>query len=128
MEPFNRWTRVAIDVTRYVCERHMTEPDFEFYGFQAADELGYGPGSIYPVVRRLERAGWLISREERDNEPRETGRPPRTYYRVNPEHLQAIRQRVAELDARARKSASITRPVCNLNPVTEVGHVGGGER
>lgn len=119
MQPFNRWTRVAIDVTRYVCAQHQADPDFEFYGFQVADELNYGPGSIYPVLRRLVRAGWLLSREEQDTEPREKGRPPRTYYRVNPDNIGAIRQRVAELDARERFSRRTPRPVAR--PATDTG-------
>ncbi|MFF0094603.1 PadR family transcriptional regulator [Streptomyces canus] len=122
MEPFNRWTRVAIDVTRYVCERHMADNGFEFYGFEAADALNYGPGSIYPVLRRLERAGWLLSRDEQDDEPREKGRPPRTYYRINPDNIGAIRQRVAELDARDRSSRGTPRPALTPAPAAGPNH------
>lgn len=111
---------MAIDVTRYVFEHHMQDSDFEFYGFQAAEALNYGPGSVYPVLRRLERAGWLLSREEQESEPREKGRPPRTYYRINPDNIGAIRQRVAELDARQRSSRT-ERPVGNPVPVIDCG-------
>ncbi|MFF0740650.1 PadR family transcriptional regulator [Streptomyces sp. NPDC004111] len=110
MEPFTRWTRVAIDVTRYACEQHLADRNFEFYGLQAAEELHYGPGSVYPVLRRLEAAGWLLSRQEEAQEPRVRGRPRRTYYRVNPDQLGAVQQRVAELDARGRTRRLPTRP------------------
>lgn len=121
MEPFNRWTRVAIDVTRYACRHHVGDPSFEFYGLQAAEELGYGPGSIYPVLRRLERAGWLLQREEEPSEPRKTGRPPRTYFRINPANLGAIRQRVAELDARSRSSKNAAATAYHPLPVSNSG-------
>lgn len=127
MEPFSRWTRVAIDVTRYVCERHMADQDFEFYGFEAAEALNYGPGSIYPVLRRLERAAWLLSREEEDTEPREKGRPARTYYRINPDNLGAIRKRVAELDARGRSSSRTPYHAARPMPATNTGS-GGAKR
>ncbi|MBV1939892.1 PadR family transcriptional regulator [Streptomyces sp. BV286] len=127
MEPFNRWTRVAIDVTRYVCDRHTADPNFEFYGFQAADDLKYGPGSIYPVLRRLERAGWLLRRDEQETEQRDVGRPARTYYRVNPDNLGAIRQRVAELDARNRSAKRTPSFALRPLPATSTTTYPGGD-
>jgi len=61
------------------------------YGYQIAKELeGYGEvpvkqGTLYPVLRSLEAGGLLTS----EVEPSVTG-PPRRYYRVTEEGLQAI--------------------------------------
>ena len=121
MQPFNRWTRVAIDVTRYVCEQHLADRNFEFYGLQAAEALNYGPGSIYPVLRRLVTAKWLLVRVEGADEPRTKGRPRRTYYRINPDQLGAVRQRVAELDARERSSRWSPRPASHPMPAPSSG-------
>ena len=102
-----RWTRAAEDAARYVIARHAADPTYEFYGLELAQAIEYGPGTIYPVLRRMEDAGWLLSREETSTEPRTKARPPRIYYRVNPETLPAVRQRLAELDARRRAAAPV---------------------
>ncbi|MGW0647340.1 PadR family transcriptional regulator [Streptomyces umbrinus] len=103
-----RWTRVAEDAARKLIELHTADPAFEFYGLELAQALEYGPGTIYPVLRRMEEAGWLLSREESSTEPRSKARPPRVYYRINPETLPAVRQRLAELDARRRATAPLS--------------------
>ena len=43
-----------------------------------------GPGSHFPILYRLEDAGWLTSRWE-DIAPEEAGRPRRRYYRLTPD-------------------------------------------
>ncbi|MFJ3763092.1 hypothetical protein [Streptomyces sp. NPDC090080] len=120
---------MAIDVTRYVCEQHLADRNFEFYGLQAAEALNYGPGSIYPVLRRLVSAEWLLVRKEGADELRTKGRPQRTYYRINPDQLGAVRQRVAEIDVRERSSRrsprSTSYPMPELNSGDEVGRVEG---
>ncbi|MGW7819695.1 PadR family transcriptional regulator [Streptomyces puniciscabiei] len=124
----SRWTRVAEDATRYVIERHMAEPNYEFYGLELAKALGCGAGTIYPVVRRMEEAGWLLSRTEEPDEPRGTARPPRIYYRINPDNLPAVRQRLAELDARRRAASPGGAPTLTPHPVNLPGDDAGRRR
>ena len=107
---------MAIDVTRYACQHHVADPGFEFYGLQAAEELGYGPGSIYPALRRLERAGWLLRREEDSREPRETGRPPRTYFRVNPDNLAPSARALPNWTPVLARRRTLPRPRTTLCP------------
>lgn len=100
-----RWTRATEDLARWVIEQYTRDPDAEFFGLEAAKATGYGPGTVYPVIRRMEDAGWLLSREEESDGPRSVARPARIYYRINPATLPAVRQRLAELDARRRDLA-----------------------
>lgn len=62
----------------------------EIFGQGMLDELrrhGYsiGPGTLYPMLHRLEERGYLRVREER------TGRTMRRYYRVTPRGRAALR-------------------------------------
>lgn len=51
------------------------------YGRQLTTLTGIQNGSLYPVLARLETAGWLTSSWE-EQDPRTAGRPRRRYYRL----------------------------------------------
>lgn len=71
----------------------------EIFGQEMLDELrrhGYsiGPGTLYPMLHRLEERGYLRVREER------TGRTMRRYYRATPKGraaLRSVKPQVTEL-------------------------------
>ena len=71
----------------------------EVYGQAMLDELrqhGYriGPGTLYPLLHRLEERGYLKAREERN------GKTMRRYYRATPKGraaLEAVKPQVSEL-------------------------------
>lgn len=50
------------------------------YGFEIMELTGLPSGTVYPILRRLEAAGWLASDWEEDDEARAQGRPRRRYY------------------------------------------------
>ncbi|MBY2969499.1 PadR family transcriptional regulator [Rhizobium leguminosarum] len=50
-------------------------------GVDIAKVTGLASGSLYPILIRLERAGWLSSAWEA-GEPAELGRPRRRFYRL----------------------------------------------
>lgn len=52
------------------------------YGFEIIDATGLGAGTVYPILRRLEREGCVRSRWERVARARAEGRPPRRNYRL----------------------------------------------
>ena len=52
------------------------------YGFDVMDATGLPSGSVYPILRRLERAGCIRSSWEADEEAQSEGRPQRCYYRL----------------------------------------------
>lgn len=51
--------------------------DEPVWGLLLAREVGKAPGGIYPILNRLEAAGWVTPRWEDDAEP---GRPRRRLY------------------------------------------------
>lgn len=59
------------------------EPSRLRYGLDLAQETGLKPGTMYPVLARLERYGWVISKWE-DIDPHAEGRRPRRYYQLTP--------------------------------------------
>jgi DNA-binding PadR family transcriptional regulator len=51
------------------------------YGLELMDQTGLKSGTLYPVLARLEEAGWVTSSWE-DTDPRDAGRPRRRYYEL----------------------------------------------
>jgi PadR family transcriptional regulator PadR len=60
----------------------LDHPADETYGFELSQAAGLAAGSVYPILQRLQEAGWVTSRREdiskRDGQP---GRP-REFYRL----------------------------------------------
>lgn len=40
------------------------------WGFKICDQASLGPGTVYPILDRLERAGWVVGSWETGKEPR----------------------------------------------------------
>jgi PadR family transcriptional regulator PadR len=53
----------------------------ELSGAEVARATGLASGTMYPILLRLERAGWLRSRWE-EVDPQQLGRPRRRLYQV----------------------------------------------
>ena len=60
------------------------------YGFDVMDTTGLPDGTVYPILRRLEAKGALKARWESADEARADRRPPRRYYRLTREGLEAV--------------------------------------
>lgn len=54
------------------------------YGFDIMDATGLPDGTVYPILRRLERRGVLAGTWEEESEARAEHRPQRRYYRLTP--------------------------------------------
>jgi DNA-binding PadR family transcriptional regulator len=65
-------------------------------GADISKTLGIGSGTLYPLLQRLENAGWLKSEWE-DIDPSEAGRPRRRYYKLTGEGQKQSVQALAEL-------------------------------
>ncbi|MFD1546016.1 PadR family transcriptional regulator [Nonomuraea guangzhouensis] len=59
----------------------LDDRDEDHYGLEIAAKTGLPNGSIYPILARLERAGWVISDWENIDESAE-GRRRRRYYHL----------------------------------------------
>ena len=60
-----------------------------------APKLAAGEGTVYPILRRLRRMGWLATFWQESD-----AGPPRQYYELSPqgrEYLQALRHEWSEL-------------------------------
>ena len=60
------------------------------YGFDIMDVTGLPSGSVYPALRRMEQAGLVDSKWEREGLAQDEGRPPRRYYEVTPAGTDAL--------------------------------------
>lgn len=80
----------------------LDDPDRELYGLEFVDGTGLPPGTIYPILARLEGAGWIDSRWE-EVDQHEVGRPRRRYYRLTPDGVAQARDGLATVAARQRR-------------------------
>src|SRR5678815_4262922 len=81
------------------------------YGFDIMDTTGLPSGTVYPVLGRLERDGYVRSRWESPTLAQREKRPPRRYYEItgngaralaaSAEHYRTVGTRLG-LPARAR--------------------------
>ena len=52
------------------------------HGFDIMDATDLPSGTVYPILRRIEEAGLVRARWERDGAARREQRPPRRYYEL----------------------------------------------
>ena len=57
----------------------LDHPRAAHYGLELSKHSGVVTGTIYPILTRLEQAGWVVSGWE-DNDPSSAGRPRRRLY------------------------------------------------
>ena len=67
--------------TQQVLAVLLNEPLEDHYGLEIARRANLASGSIYPILARLEAAGWVTSGWE-DIDEAEQGRRRRRYYRL----------------------------------------------
>jgi DNA-binding PadR family transcriptional regulator len=79
------------------------------YGFELMKQARLQSGTLYPILARLEAAGWIEGRPE-NIEPSREGRPARRLYVLTANGATVARQSLAELSARITPP-SPTRPV-----------------
>ena len=67
--------------TMKVLSAYCEDPKAEMSGREVGCRVKLPSGTVYPILLRLQDAGWLTSRWE-DVEPREAGRPRRRFYQI----------------------------------------------
>ena len=72
----------------------LEQPAAKRYGLEIAKQAGLTTGTIYPILARLERAGWLISAWE-EIDPAAEERPARRYYRLSTSGAERARNELA---------------------------------
>ena len=81
--------------TQLVLRAMLADPAAEHYGLQLCAETGLPSGTIYPIVIRLEKFGWVVSSWEDPAEHITQGRPRRRYYRLTHEGAEQARDALA---------------------------------
>ena len=71
------------------------------YGLEIARATDLKSGTLYPILARLERAGWVESSWEKV-EASEAGRPRRRYYRLTGEGAESAARALNEASVRLR--------------------------
>ena len=84
---------------RVVLQTLAEEPDQQRYGLEIVDATGLLPGTIYPILARLEQAGWVHSEWEVVDESA-AGRPRRRYYRLTADGVSAAAAALAAVPPR----------------------------
>jgi DNA-binding PadR family transcriptional regulator len=73
------------------------------YGLEISKQAGLEPGTLYPVMARLEGVGWVESRWEDPELSIRGGRPRRRYYQLSKEGAEQARLALAEISGRREK-------------------------
>ena len=89
--------RLTVPVAK-VLSALLAEPGAPRYGLDLMRFTGLSSGTLYPVLHRLQAAGWLVADWE-DVDPVAAGRPARRYYRLTGEGIRSARLALAELRA-----------------------------
>jgi PadR family transcriptional regulator PadR len=87
-----RLTQPALKVLRFL----LGMPAVPRSGAEIAKATHVSSGTLYPMLVRLETAGWLSSEWE-EVDPREQGRPRRRFYSLTPLGQNTANRELADL-------------------------------
>lgn len=76
----DRNVRMSLQTLR-VLEAFLEHPTDQLSGADVHQRCGIASGTLYPILLRLESAGWFVSRWE-SIDPSAAGRPRRRLYRL----------------------------------------------
>jgi PadR family transcriptional regulator, regulatory protein PadR len=85
------------------------------YGYDLMHSTGYASGKLYPILARLQHAGWIVRRAE-DVDPSQEGRPARYMYLLSEHGITAARQELAALHMKLALSGRALRPQTEGGP------------
>lgn len=75
--PRIRVTLVIMDVLDVIMGAPSDDP---VWGLRICEATGHGPGTVYPALDRLMKAGWIVDHWE---EPAPADRPRRRFYTIS---------------------------------------------
>jgi len=81
----DREVRITLQTLK-VLEAFLDNPSEQLSGAEVNQRCGIASGTLYPILIRLESAGWFVSRWE-SIDPSSAGRPRRRLYRLTPTGL-----------------------------------------
>jgi len=80
----------------------LSAPRDELSGAEIGRATNLASGTLYPILLRLEKVGWLESRWEAED-PRKLGRPRRRFYRATGLGIRSARAAFVELEPAFRR-------------------------
>jgi DNA-binding PadR family transcriptional regulator len=97
--------------TQYVLRALLADPARQHYGLQICAETRLPAGTVYPILARLERAGWVRSSWEDPAAHVAEGRPRRRYYKLTDEGAERARVALERVErSRIKLRAGALRP------------------
>jgi PadR family transcriptional regulator PadR len=97
--------RITVTTAR-VLAALLAAPEDDHYGLALMRATDLASGSLYPILHRLQDAGWVRAQWE-DVDPVAAGRPARRFYRLTADGVEQARLALAEL---RRQTAVPGRP------------------
>lgn len=91
----------------------LADPQADRYGLDLMRDTGLASGTLYPILHRLQDAGWIAGHWEEVDVVLES-RPARRYYRLTPEGATGARQALADL--RAQTAPPVTGATHEARP------------
>jgi PadR family transcriptional regulator PadR len=73
----------------------LEEPARDRYGLELSEVVGLSPGTIYPILARLEQVGWVESAWEKPEVHEKAGRPRRRFYQLTRDGAEHARDALA---------------------------------
>ena len=92
--------------------------DGEVFGLEIVRITGLGAGTIYPILQRLQAAGWVTARWESADDAHTAGRPARRYYHLSPTGHARAEHALSSGTAQRR---GLVRLLDNLDPAPRPG-------
>jgi len=86
-----RLSPAGLRLVRQFCD----DPARRWSGTELSKQIGLGSGTLYPLLAKLEKAGWLKPEWE-VIDPREAGRPRRRYYTLTATGARGARNVLAD--------------------------------
>jgi PadR family transcriptional regulator PadR len=103
--------RVTAAVSK-VLAAFLEDPEADRYGLELMRASGHPSGTLYPILLRLQNAGWVVAHWE-DLDPVVAGRPARRYYRLTPDGRASARTEIAALQAQLNRGLGGAKPATN---------------
>jgi PadR family transcriptional regulator PadR len=97
--------RVTTSVMR-VLSAFLADVDADRYGLDLMHDTALASGTLYPILVRLERAGWVESRWE-EIDPVAEGRPARRYYRLTAHGAASGRHELAVIHQQLSRATGV---------------------
>jgi DNA-binding PadR family transcriptional regulator len=97
--------RITTSVMK-VASAFLTDVAADRYGLELMHDTGLASGTLYPILVRLERAGWIESHWE-DIDPVVQGRPARRYYRLTPTGVANSRHELALIHQQLSRATGV---------------------